>query len=406
MENGIRADVAAGRPTNMTMSFYYVAYNVMRDLAFGEEADEHDEEWQPAYSTIHNGLSQMGPLVPVPWITSLVFSFSYLPFVRNWHKLLAYTSSKMAKRIAMDNGEEEQLQKEEKKKKKASMTEKPEPRVKRDVASWIIADARKRGTISSSEEMRWLNGDAFTLIIAGSDTTALTFLFATWQLAQNPAYQAQIYEELKAAVSQSQSQSQSQEQPRSQEQPQEQSQEHAQTESESDNKNTPDTELSGLDSHDMERLAFLNALINETLRLYHPLPSTGSRVMRDKGLEIGGRFIPPGTNVVVPRWSHGRNPSLFARPLEFLPERWLLPDGGPGALVADRRAFTPFGGGKWSCIGKQIGLYELRYSIALVVWNYTFSLPPGDDGSAFMRDYKDSIAGVPGQLNLVFTPRG
>ncbi|KAI1207910.1 putative benzoate 4-monooxygenase cytochrome P450 [Annulohypoxylon truncatum] len=320
---------------------YRFAYDVMRDLAFAKTSNDTDQEWQTSVNTIHTGLSILGPLSPAPWIALLFFSFTNLQLVSDWNNMMAYCREKMAERLAL-------------------VTPKG-----RDISSWLIQDAKSRGQIDSPEEMQWLNGDAFSMILAGSDTTASTLIFTFWHLAKTPRYQKLIHDEiLKFGVL--------------------------------------SPLISEMSFKDFERLPFLNAFINETLRLHHPLPTAGSRIVRQKGLIIDNEHIPPGTKVVAPRWNFGRHEAHYKRAWEFLPERWL----NDSDLISDRRAFTPWAGGKWACLGKQIALFELRYLISLLVHHYSISLPPGDDGSSVERDYKDQVTAFPGKLNLVFTARG
>ncbi|KAI0911326.1 putative benzoate 4-monooxygenase cytochrome P450 [Ustulina deusta] len=328
---------SGGDEVNMNLVVYQFANNVMRDLAFSQSSDHNDQEWQRSVNTLHIGISILGPLTPAPWIAILASSFAFLPLVRDWNKLMSYCESKITERISM-----------------------PAPE-RRDISAWLIENAEIRGATESSEEKRWLVGDAFAAILAGFDTTASTLIFAFFYLAKYPEYQARVYDEIKTA----------------------------------------DVKLSTLNSRDFQKLPFLNAFIDETLRLHHPQPSSGSKILRENGLTIGDTFIPGGVEVSAPRWSFGRQEAHYKRCWEFLPERWL----NDSDLVNDRRAFTPWGIGKWSCLGKQVALFELRYLITAIIYNYIVSFPLGDDGSRVEKDYKDQVTAFPGQLSLNFHNR-
>lgn len=119
----------------------------------------------------------------------------------------------------------------------------------------------------------------------------------------------------------------------------------------------PDT----VDSVSLSKLPFLNAVINETLRLHPPVPSGVQRVTPPEGLQIGKHFIPGSTIVQVPthtmcrgkfkisnisrcrfRSSYLTHFTLdernFASPNDFIPERWTTnPE-----LVKNSAAFVPF----------------------------------------------------------------
>lgn len=112
---------------------------------------------------------------------------------------------------------------------------------------------------------------------------------------------------------------------------------------------------------------------------------------------------------MAPRWSYGRCEEHYTHARDFIPERWLAGNEpfreGEDAPVLDRRAFTPWAGGKWACLGKPVALLEARYLISLLVNAYEIELPDGDNGEAVERDYKDQVTAYPGKLRLVFKPR-
>jgi cytochrome P450 len=92
----------------------------------------------------------------------------------------------------------------------------------------------------------------------------------------------------------------------------------------------------------VKSIPYLEAIINETLRLKPPVPSAIHRQTPPEGLWIDEIFIPGDVHVAVPTYALHHDKRYWERPDEFWPERWMdEEDGGTGAkIVAD--AFVPF----------------------------------------------------------------
>ena len=54
------------------------------------------------------------------------------------------------------------------------------------------------------------------------------------------------------------------------------------------------------DSVSLSKLTYLDAVINETLRLHPPVPSGVQRMTPPEGLQIGDTYVPGDTIVQVP----------------------------------------------------------------------------------------------------------
>ena len=74
-------------------------------------------------------------------------------------------------------------------------------------------------------------------------------------------------------------------------------------------------------------------------------------------------------------------------------------------MVKDKTAFNPFSIGRYACVGRNLALTEIRLVAALLVSKYDITFAPGEDGMRVWEDMKDQFTAVPGQLDLVFTPR-
>jgi len=74
-------------------------------------------------------------------------------------------------------------------------------------------------------------------------------------------------------------------------------------------------------------------------------------------------------------------------------------------MVKDKRAFAPFSIGRYSCVGKNLALSELRFVTALLVSKYDIAFAPGEAGIRVWKNMKDQFTAAPGKLELVFHAR-
>ncbi|KAF5663557.1 cytochrome P450 monooxygenase [Fusarium denticulatum] len=121
------------------------------------------------------------------------------------------------------------------------------------------------------------------------------------------------------------------------------------------------------DHTSLSNLIHLNAVIDESLRLHPPVPSGLQRVTPPQGLMVGDTFIPGNTIVQVPMHTIQR--------------------------------------GRYSCVGKQLGLMEVRYVIAHIIRAFDVRLGEGQTPEGFLKAKMDTFTLATPNLHLVFTPR-
>ena len=126
---------------------------------------------------------------------------------------------------------------------------------------------------------------------------------------------------------------------------------------------------------ELEKMPYLKAVIKETLRLHPPGPLLIPREsMRDT--QVMGYDIAARTQVFINAWTIGRDPSLWSRPDEFWPERFM------NSLVDFRGhdfEFIPFGAGRRGCPGIQFAMNVDELALANLVGNFDFSLLIGEE---------------------------
>jgi cytochrome P450 len=113
-------------------------------------------------------------------------------------------------------------------------------------------------------------------------------------------------------------------------------------------------------------LPYLNACIEEILRIHPPVPAGPPRVVPTGGDTIDGNWIAGGTIVSVGQWSSCHDPVNFRNPDAFVPERWI-----DAAYDTDiKKAVQPFSVGPRNCIGRNLAYMEMRILIARLFWNF------------------------------------
>ncbi|KAF9889765.1 hypothetical protein FE257_007071 [Aspergillus nanangensis] len=106
-----------------------------------------------------------------------------------------------------------------------------------------------------------------------------------------------------------------------------------------------------------QQLPYLNAVINEALRIYPPVPMGPPRV--SSGTWVEGVYIPAGTEICTSIYALHHNAEYFAHPDEFMPQRWL-----EGGSTDKKEAAQPFLVGNRSCIAKYFAKQMLQITLA------------------------------------------
>ncbi|TVY83635.1 Cytochrome P450 monooxygenase aclL [Lachnellula suecica] len=138
-------------------------------------------------------------------------------------------------------------------------------------------------------------------------------------------------------------------------------------------------------------LPYLNAVIQEGLRLCNPTPVGLPRVVPVGGATISGTFVPEGTFVNVHPLTLSLSPTYFHDPNSFRPERWMLSsseDKSSPFYDDNHSAVQTFGVGPRSCIGKPLALAELRLILAQLIWNFDIEAADTLDGKLDWNDQR------------------
>ncbi len=118
----------------------------------------------------------------------------------------------------------------------------------------------------------------------------------------------------------------------------------------------------------LDKLAYLEAVIKEGMRLFPAGTWTGRLAMRD--FELDSHPLPKGTWIVMSPYITQRIPELFPEPYCFKPERWL-------SAHYSSYEFMPFSAGPRYCIGAALSMLQLKVALSILAQRFSFSLKAG-----------------------------
>jgi cytochrome P450 len=115
--------------------------------------------------------------------------------------------------------------------------------------------------------------EAKAFIIAGTDTTAVTIMYLIWAVLKHPEVRARLQEEVEFLAGE-------------------------------------------FSMADIQKLSYLQLVINESLRLYGSVSGSLPRATPKGGSQLGAYFVPGGTTVTTQSFTVHRNPNIFKEPLK------------------------------------------------------------------------------------------
>ncbi|KAG5536991.1 hypothetical protein RHGRI_024430 [Rhododendron griersonianum] len=130
---------------------------------------------------------------------------------------------------------------------------------------------------------------------------------------------------------------------------------------------------SRIDQDDIDQMDYLKCVVKETLRLHPPAPFLIPRESTESA-KLGGYDIPPKTRVLINAWAIQRDPDLWDRPEEFLPDRFA---NLPVDFKGQDFQFIPFGAGRRGCPGISLSVIEVEYVLANLLFWFDWKLPGG-----------------------------
>jgi cytochrome P450 len=181
--------------------------------------------------------------------------------------------------------------------------------------------AQAEGRLSEEEML----DEAMTMLLVGHDPSAQTLAFTLAVLAQHPAEQEKVAEELRET-------------------------------------GVPTTFKA------LTAPSALRDALSESLRLYPASWAMGREARHD--VEILGTVIKKGTQLTLHQWAAHRHPRWFEAPDEFRPSRWQA----GFATTLPKGLYIPWGGGPRVCIGNHFSFAQMLVSLGVILSKFRLQM--------------------------------
>ncbi|CAI9303568.1 unnamed protein product [Lactuca saligna] len=189
-------------------------------------------------------------------------------------------------------------------------------------------------TGTSGNSRTFLKDTIFSLMIAGRDTTSTGLSWFFYLIAKNPNIENKIREEIEKQVG--------------------------------------DSKWKYLNAKELEGLVYLHGGLCEALRLYPPV-ALEHKAPSDTDILPSGHVVNKHSRIILSFYSMGRMEWIWGKDsLEFKPERWF--SGRGGVKHEPSYKFTAFHAGPRTCLGKEMGLIQMKMVATAIIYHYHVEL--------------------------------
>jgi cytochrome P450 family 110 len=147
------------------------------------------------------------------------------------------------------------------------------------------------------------------------------------------------------------------------------------------------------DPSTVAKLPYLNAVCQETLRIY-PIAMTASPRIVKSPIEIQGYNLPVGTSIIPSIYLAHHREETYPQSKQFRPERFL-------ERQFSAYEYLPFGGGNRRCVGLAFAQYEMKLVLANILSRFQVSFV----NKRPVRPVRRGLTlALPGGMQTVATP--
>lgn len=339
--NRLKRETTRNPVLDIAKFYGYATLDIIADLTYGESfhglEDENEHDWVLRFflgAKFGSVRNSLSRIYPIDRIFGWIFlRLTAVHRSQNWHE----ATTRITSRIKSSNQDGRQ-----------------------DFLAPILEDIAHSNDLSEVQgrgvTRKEVNTHGLAVVIAGCQLTTVALATATHLMLQNPLTYRELQLEVREAFS-----------------------------------NEDQINVASV-----EKLPYLSAVIDETLRFHHPTPINLPRIVGPEGLVVDGEFIPPKQVVGVNLQNIQNNPNLWTAPREFHPERFLpQSDARYDSRFDkdDKQAFKPFAIGPRNCMGGKVFLAEAKMILARMFWRFDLAECAGQEDWMNQKAY------------LVFEPR-
>jgi cytochrome P450 len=220
------------------------------------------------------------------------------------------------------------------------------------IEAMVVARDREGSGLTDTD----VAGNVLTMLLAGEDTTANTLAWMIYLLARHPAALARARDEVRAKLG-----------------------------------------AAALPTREqLEELPFIEACMNETMRVKPVAPMIIQQAVRDTSL--AGIRVPKGYLVVLLMRAPTMQNKHFASAATFDPARWLDAAVTPASA---KRVAMPFGAGPRLCPGRYLAMLEMKMVMAMLLRNFDIQSVSTPDGKEAQESLNLTMAPVGLRLTLM-----
>ncbi|KAG9668571.1 benzoate 4-monooxygenase cytochrome P450, partial [Aureobasidium melanogenum] len=302
---------ATGKPVDMVAYYNFTTFDIMSDLTFGESLYMLEKsEYAPWVKDVFGSVKVIGKFIAIrqlPFMPWLLPKLIPASARRKQKEHEKHSSDRVDRRLACDPG-------------------------RPDLWTEVLRRSDDgMGDATAGMSLREMHANAAVFMMAGTETTATLLSGLTYYLLISPDKLAKLVAEVRGNF----------------------------------------TSESDITVDALAELPYLNACIEEGLRMYPPVSGSLPRKVPAEGAIIAGTWVPGDVSVAVNQRATYQSSVNFRNPASFVPERFL---GDPEYANDNLAALQPFSVGPRNCIGKNLAYHEMRLLLTMTLLNFDISL--------------------------------